>query len=38
VWDIVDPIQELVRAGYRGRRVDLSRLADPTVPLTDLLP
>jgi len=37
VWDVVDPIQDLVRAGYRGRRVDLSRLADPTVPLTDLL-
>ncbi|MCP2321781.1 3-phenylpropionate/trans-cinnamate dioxygenase ferredoxin reductase subunit [Hamadaea flava] len=37
VWDVVDPIQDLVRAGYRGQRVDLRKLADPTVPLTDVL-
>jgi 3-phenylpropionate/trans-cinnamate dioxygenase ferredoxin reductase component len=36
-WDVVDPIQDLVRAGYQGRRVDLGRLADPAVPLTDVL-
>ncbi|HEX2357956.1 MAG TPA: FAD-dependent oxidoreductase [Micromonosporaceae bacterium] len=37
VWDVTDPIQALVRAGYGGRRVDLDRLADPGVPLGDLL-
>jgi 3-phenylpropionate/trans-cinnamate dioxygenase ferredoxin reductase subunit len=36
VWDVTDPIQALVRAGYAGRAVDLSTLADPGVPLTDL--
>jgi 3-phenylpropionate/trans-cinnamate dioxygenase ferredoxin reductase component len=36
VWDVTDPIQALVRAGYGGRSVDLSRLADPGVPLGDL--
>ncbi|MER7457875.1 FAD-dependent oxidoreductase [Micromonospora sp. NPDC126480] len=37
VWDVTDPIQALVRAGHGGRGVDLDRLADPAVPLTDLL-
>ncbi|NUT35569.1 MAG: FAD-dependent oxidoreductase [Hamadaea sp.] len=37
VWDVVDPIQDLVRAGYAGRRVDPRRLADPDVPLTEVL-
>lgn len=37
VWDVVDPIQDLVRAGYAGRRVDQRRLADPDVPLTEIL-
>jgi 3-phenylpropionate/trans-cinnamate dioxygenase ferredoxin reductase component len=37
VWDVTDPIQALVRAGYAGRPVDLDRLADPEVPLGDLL-
>jgi 3-phenylpropionate/trans-cinnamate dioxygenase ferredoxin reductase subunit len=37
VWDVVDDIQKLVRAGYAGRAVDLTRLADPSVPLGDLL-
>ena len=37
VWDVTDDIQKLVRAGYAGRRVDLERLADPAVPLSDLL-
>ena len=33
VWDVTDPIQALVR---RGTPVDRTRLADPSVPLTDL--
>jgi 3-phenylpropionate/trans-cinnamate dioxygenase ferredoxin reductase subunit len=33
VWDVTDPIQQLVRS---GRPVDPDRLADPSVPLTDL--
>ncbi|MCW3839526.1 FAD-dependent oxidoreductase [Micromonospora yasonensis] len=37
VWDVTDQIQALVRAGHRGRAVDLDRLADPRVPLGDLL-
>jgi 3-phenylpropionate/trans-cinnamate dioxygenase ferredoxin reductase subunit len=37
VWDVVDPIQDLVRAGYAGRGVDLRRLADPAVSLTEIL-
>src|SRR5215207_8865631 len=28
VWDVTEPIQALVRAGYGGRTVDLARLAD----------
>ena len=38
VWDVTDDIQKLVRAGYAGQTVDLDRLADPAVPLSDLLP
>jgi 3-phenylpropionate/trans-cinnamate dioxygenase ferredoxin reductase subunit len=37
VWDVVDEIQALVRAGYGGRAVDRARLADPAVPLGELL-
>ena len=37
VWDVVDPIQALVRAGYAGKSVDLAALADPKVPLGDLI-
>jgi 3-phenylpropionate/trans-cinnamate dioxygenase ferredoxin reductase subunit len=37
VWDVTDDIQALVRAGYAGRAVDPARLADPSVPLGDLL-
>jgi 3-phenylpropionate/trans-cinnamate dioxygenase ferredoxin reductase component len=37
VWDVTDSIQALVRAGYSGTSVDLARLADPQVPLDDLL-
>jgi len=37
IWDVTDDVQKLVRAGYGGRAVDLERLADPKVPLGDLL-
>jgi 3-phenylpropionate/trans-cinnamate dioxygenase ferredoxin reductase subunit len=37
VWDVTDDIQKLVRAGYAGTAVDLDRLADPKVPLAELL-
>jgi len=37
VWDVTDDIQALVRAGWSGTKVDLTRLADPTVPLAELL-
>ncbi|MCZ7414119.1 MULTISPECIES: NAD(P)/FAD-dependent oxidoreductase [unclassified Streptomyces] len=33
VWDVVEPIQALIRS---GRPVDAQRLADPATPLTDL--
>ncbi len=36
VWDVQDDIKRLVTAGYQGRDVDLSKLADPSVPLADL--
>ncbi|MBB5872558.1 3-phenylpropionate/trans-cinnamate dioxygenase ferredoxin reductase subunit [Allocatelliglobosispora scoriae] len=38
VWDVTDDIQALVRAGWAGNCVDLEKLADPAVPLRDLLP
>ncbi|MGI5491561.1 NAD(P)/FAD-dependent oxidoreductase [Microtetraspora malaysiensis] len=38
VWDVTGDIQALVRAGQRGAAVDPARLADPGVPLGDLLP
>lgn len=34
VWDVTDQIQDLIRS---GRPVDRSRLADPQVPLPDLM-
>jgi 3-phenylpropionate/trans-cinnamate dioxygenase ferredoxin reductase subunit len=34
VWDVTGPIGDLVRS---GRPVDLDRLADPDVPLADLV-
>jgi NADPH-dependent 2,4-dienoyl-CoA reductase/sulfur reductase-like enzyme len=37
IWDVTDDIQELVRAGCAGRTVDPARLADPAVPLGELL-
>jgi 3-phenylpropionate/trans-cinnamate dioxygenase ferredoxin reductase component len=36
VWDVQDDIQKLVRAGYAGSRVDKARLADASVPLSEL--
>jgi 3-phenylpropionate/trans-cinnamate dioxygenase ferredoxin reductase component len=38
IWDVQDDIQALVRAGWAGIAVDPTRLADPDVPLPDLLP
>jgi 3-phenylpropionate/trans-cinnamate dioxygenase ferredoxin reductase subunit len=35
VWDVTDPIQELVRS---RRPVDVDRLTDPDVPLGELVP
>jgi 3-phenylpropionate/trans-cinnamate dioxygenase ferredoxin reductase subunit len=37
VWDVTDDIQALVRAGWGGRGGDARRLADPAVPLSELL-
>ena len=37
IWDVQDGVQDLVRAGYAGRAVDLAKLADPDVPLADLM-
>ena len=37
VWDVTETIADLVRAGLGGRTVDLAALADPEVPLGDLL-
>jgi 3-phenylpropionate/trans-cinnamate dioxygenase ferredoxin reductase component len=33
VWDVVDELKPLIRA---GRPVDAARLADPSVPFADL--
>jgi 3-phenylpropionate/trans-cinnamate dioxygenase ferredoxin reductase component len=37
IWDVHDNIQALVRAGWAGHAVDPGRLADPSVPLRDLV-
>ncbi|GAA4713317.1 NAD(P)/FAD-dependent oxidoreductase [Phytohabitans rumicis] len=37
VWDVQEQIQALVRAGYAGRAVDLTKLSDVDVPLADLV-
>jgi 3-phenylpropionate/trans-cinnamate dioxygenase ferredoxin reductase subunit len=34
VWDVTDPIQALVRS---GQAIDVRRMVDPDVPLTDLI-
>jgi 3-phenylpropionate/trans-cinnamate dioxygenase ferredoxin reductase component len=36
VWDVQDPVRELIKAGYAGKAVDLDRLADPDTPLDRL--
>ena len=36
IWDVTDAIQDLVRAGLRGRTVDPARLADPDIPLAEV--
>ncbi len=38
VWDVQDDIQNLVRAGYGGTPVDLAKLADPGVPVSEVSP
>ncbi|MFD9792145.1 NAD(P)/FAD-dependent oxidoreductase [Streptomyces sp. NPDC059070] len=38
VWDVTDAIQSLIRAGSKGVQVDPDRLADPSVPLSELVP
>jgi NADPH-dependent 2,4-dienoyl-CoA reductase/sulfur reductase-like enzyme len=38
IWGVQDRIQALVRAGYGGKTVDLEHLADPRVPLAELVP
>jgi 3-phenylpropionate/trans-cinnamate dioxygenase ferredoxin reductase subunit len=37
VWDVTGDIQALIRAGYTGATVDTARLADPGVPLAEVL-
>ncbi len=37
IWDVNEAIQTLVRAGAAGKAVDLDRLADPSVALTELV-
>ncbi|MEU4217222.1 FAD-dependent oxidoreductase [Actinoplanes sp. NPDC026623] len=37
VWDVAGQIQDLVRAGLRGESADPARLADPDVPLSEVL-
>ncbi|HEX5533658.1 MAG TPA: FAD-dependent oxidoreductase [Actinomycetales bacterium] len=38
VWDVVDDIKALVQHSFSGGRVDPERLADPDIPLPDLIP
>jgi NADPH-dependent 2,4-dienoyl-CoA reductase/sulfur reductase-like enzyme len=37
VWDVTGDIQALIRAGYAGTAADPDRLADPAVPLAEVL-
>ncbi len=37
VWDVTETIASLVKAGLKGRTVNLEALADPEIPLEDLL-
>jgi 3-phenylpropionate/trans-cinnamate dioxygenase ferredoxin reductase component len=36
IWDVQDDIQKVVRAGYAGQTVDLAKLANADVPLSEL--
>jgi NADPH-dependent 2,4-dienoyl-CoA reductase/sulfur reductase-like enzyme len=36
IWDVTDAVQDLIRAGLAGARINPARLADPDVPLEDL--
>jgi 3-phenylpropionate/trans-cinnamate dioxygenase ferredoxin reductase subunit len=36
IWDVQDDLQKLVRAGHRGKGVDVARLSNGDVPLSDL--
>jgi 3-phenylpropionate/trans-cinnamate dioxygenase ferredoxin reductase subunit len=38
VWDVTDPIQKLVRAGWTGQTIAADRLADTSVPLDEVIP
>ncbi len=37
IWDVQNDLVKLVRAGYAGKGVDPTRLADSAVPLGELL-
>lgn len=36
VWDVHDDIRALITAGYSGKAVNLEKLSDPQVPLSEL--
>jgi hypothetical protein len=38
IWDVQDDIVALVKAGYAGKAVDLAKLANPDVPLKEVVP
>jgi len=38
VWDVTEDVQALIRAGHGGVVPDPARLADPAVPLGELIP
>ncbi|MFC7763226.1 oxidoreductase C-terminal domain-containing protein [Catellatospora bangladeshensis] len=38
IWDVQDDLSALVKAGFSGTPADPARLADPSVPLSALLP
>jgi 3-phenylpropionate/trans-cinnamate dioxygenase ferredoxin reductase component len=38
VWDVADPIRAIIHASLTGHVIDQRALADPAVPLDDLLP
>jgi 3-phenylpropionate/trans-cinnamate dioxygenase ferredoxin reductase subunit len=38
VWDVADPIRAVIQASLTGHAIDHTALADPAVPLDELLP